>query len=130
MARAAHGNALLRPASHLDHFLVRRKIAIEALEVEVLDVGPRGREPPRDAVVPSDEDPRHARQRAADRIDPWGVQVREVPHRRRRKAEVRIGGEERLTGRSAGTGNRPAVGSAMKAALRKHRGLTRLLLDS
>ncbi len=77
------------------------RVAVEALEVEVGDVGAEVREPPGDALVVADDHAGEPRERVAADVEPavvaqlGAVQAHLRPDRRHRGAEVRVVREQR-----------------------------------
>jgi hypothetical protein len=114
VARDAHRQALVGRALDADDFDALGELPLALLQVQVLHVAAGAGEAPGDALVASGQDARHTRQRAANGVEAGRVQVREVPHRRRREPEVRVVGEQRLARGGAAAGERPAVGSGQE----------------
>ena len=120
VSRDAHAQLLGLAALHADGFLddaeraraFGREVAagsVQLFDVEVLHVGAGVRKAPGDALVVPDDYARHAGQRRADDVDAGRGDLREVPHRWRGEAEVRIVGEQRLAAFRARTRHHPVV---------------------
>ena len=106
MARHAHRQLDIRRAFHPNDFAPRLELApalgreiarrvVELLQVQVLHIGAGVGRRPGEAAIAADDDPRHAGQRGADRVEPRRMQVREVPDARRAEPEVRVIGKQR-----------------------------------
>src|SRR5207247_2906765 len=114
---AAHGRRLeLTPV-----FVASRIDRILAFDEEVLRVGVRVGEAPRDAVVVSDDEARDPREGEADELVAGAFQSDLVPDRWIPHGEVRIAGEDRLAACRPRAGEGPAVRADAVARSRQDR---------
>ena len=84
---------------------------IDALEIQILDVGGDVGFAPGDETIASDGDGRRAGKRRADHVEVAGGHVREIPERGNVRAEMRIVGEQRLAARRQRAVDDPVVRS-------------------
>src|SRR4029077_14464344 len=82
---------------------------ILVLDEEILRVGVRVGEAPRDAVVVADDDSRNARERKSHELVARALEADLIPDRRVVDRKMRISREDRLAGRRSRPRERPAV---------------------
>src|SRR5579859_1437375 len=87
-----------------------RVARVDALDVQVLRVGHRGGETPRNVAVVTDENARRARQAGPGHVQLTACrQMRLVEDRGKAREHVRIVGQQRLAGARAGTRDGPGI---------------------
>src|SRR4029077_15134871 len=88
---------------------------IERLDVQVLNISAIVGETPSDAFVVADDDERRARQGESFDVPARRREVNFIPNRRDGEFEMRVVGQERLSGRGVSSADNPVVAAkAMK----------------
>src|SRR4051812_47080427 len=96
----------------LEH--VSSRVEVDLLQIQILHIETEVRYAPGNAVVVTDEDTGQARQRCAFHLERGRLQVDHVPRRREVVHEMRIVGQDGLTGCGPLAGDDPRVRSRRK----------------
>ena len=128
MAGFANNQNIIRPATHLDPFLmdlergraIGRQIAAfcgRRLNKDVLHIGAGGRESPGDVAVMAHHQKRHTRRGGADQQAVGSLDPCQIPDAGLAERQVRIAGQQRRAGGAVTPVHRPLVGGARRLGI-------------